>query len=131
MTRRVVSSGPTVGPYSPGVYLEDHLFLSGQTPISPATGRIMPGGIDDHVRQCLDNLKTVLEAAGLGFDDVIKCNVYLVRMADYDAMNRIYVEQFHAPYPARTTIGVASLPLGAAVEIEMIAARSSSGRLRA
>ena len=110
-----------VGPYSHAVASGGFVFLSGQTPLDPMTGRLAEGDIGDQTRQCLANLGAVLAAAGLGFDDVVECHVFLVDMADFAAMNTVYAEHFAAPYPARTTIGVAALPLGARVEIRMVA----------
>ncbi len=110
-----------VGPYSHGVRVNETVYLSGQTPIDGATGRLVEGGIEEQVRQCFQNLGTVLAAAGLGFEDVVKCNVFLVDMGDFVVMNRVYAEHFAEPYPARTTVGVAALPLGARVEVEMVA----------
>lgn len=110
-----------MGPYSHGVRVNEMVYLSGQTPIDGATGRLVEGGIEAQVRQCFRNLGAVLEAAGLGFGDVVKCNVFLTDMDDFVAMNRVYAEHFAEPYPARTTIGVAALPLKARVEIEMVA----------
>ncbi|MFN8621842.1 MAG: Rid family detoxifying hydrolase [Chloroflexota bacterium] len=110
-----------VGPYSHAVVSGGFVFLSGQTPIDPATGRLVEGDIAAQTRQCLANLGAVLAGAGLGFDDVVECHVFLVDMADFGAMNAAYAEAFEAPYPARTTIGVAALPLGARVEIRMTA----------
>lgn len=123
MTRKNITSqaAAAVGPYSQGVVAGDFLFLSGQTPLLPATGKLVDGGIDEQTRQCFRNLGAVLEAAKLTFKDVIKVNVFLVDMEDFAAMNDAYKEHFDEPYPARTTIGVASLPLGAGVEIEMVA----------
>jgi 2-iminobutanoate/2-iminopropanoate deaminase len=112
-----------VGPYSHAAGGRDVLFLSGQTPLRPGTTELVGGGIGAQTRQCLENLAAVLTAAGLTTADVVKCNVYLTDMADFAEMNAAYAECFAAPYPARTTIGVAALPLGAAVEIEMIACR--------
>lgn len=113
-----------VGSYSHGVRVNETVYLSGQTPVDGATGRLVEGGIEAQVRQCFHNLGAVLAAAGLGFEDVVKCNVFLTDMGDFVAMNRVYAEHFAEPYPARTTIGVAALPLGAQVEIEMVAALS-------
>lgn len=125
MTRRPISApgAVAVGPYSHAVESGGFVFLSGQTPIDPATGRLRQGDIGEQTRQCLANLGAVLAAAGLGFDDVLECHVFLVDMADFAAMNVAYAEHFTAPYPARTTIGVAALPLGARVEIRMVARR--------
>jgi 2-iminobutanoate/2-iminopropanoate deaminase len=112
-----------VGPYSHAVESGDLLFLSGQTPIDSQTGKLVEGDIIKQTKQCFKNLFNVLEAAGLVPDDVKKVNVFLTNMDNFTAMNEVYVQQFSAPYPARTTIGVASLALGAQIEIEMIARR--------
>jgi 2-iminobutanoate/2-iminopropanoate deaminase len=112
----------SVGPYSHAVQTGDLLYLSGQTPIEATTGKLVEGDIAAQTRQCFINLFAVLEAAGLTPDAVVKVNVFLTDMANFGAMNDVYKTQFTQPYPARTTIGVASLPLGAQVEIEMIAA---------
>lgn len=118
----VAAGAAAVGPYSHGVRAHgDLVFLSGQTPLDGATGKIVVGDFKDQVRQCLGNLGHVLASAMLTFGDVVKCNVFLVDMADFEAMNEVYAAHFSEPFPARTTIGVASLPLGAKVEIEMIA----------
>lgn len=123
MGRRAVdaSAAAAVGPYSHGVRARNVVFLSGQTPLDPATGQLVAGDIAKQVHQCFANLGAVLKAAGLGFEDVVKANVFLTDMNDFAAMNEVYKTYFTMPYPARTTIGVASLPRGAAVEIEMIA----------
>lgn len=112
-----------VGPYSQGVEAGRLVFLSGQTPLDPETGALVGGGIEEQTRRCLDNLAAVLEGAGLGLDDVVKCTVFLTDMTDFAAMNAAYRGHFSEPFPSRTTIGVAALPLGAAVEIEMVALR--------
>jgi 2-iminobutanoate/2-iminopropanoate deaminase len=113
-----------VGPYSHAVESEGTVWLSGQTPLDPTTGRLVEGGIGAQAEQCFRNLFGVLAAAGLGSDDVVKANVYLVDMADFAAMNAVYERRFSRPFPARTTIGVAALPLGARIEIELVARRS-------
>ncbi len=121
---RIEISSPTaakVGPYSHAVRSGDLVILSGQTPLDPATGKLVEGDIQAQTEQCFKNLSGVLNAAGLSFEHVIKVNVYLTNMADFSDMNAVYARQFQEPYPARTTIGVAALPLGARVEIEMIA----------
>jgi 2-iminobutanoate/2-iminopropanoate deaminase len=114
----------SVGPYSHGIDSNGLIFLSGQTPIDPNTGKIAEGDIKIQTQQGFNNLFGVLETAGLGPDDVQKVNVFLTDMNDFPAMNEIYKKQFSEPYPARTTIGVASLPLGAKIEIEMIARKN-------
>ncbi len=82
------------------------------------------GGIEAQTAQCFENLKNVLAAAGLTLDDVVKVNVFLTDMKNFQAMNEVYKSKFEAPYPARSTVGVRELPLGALVEIEMIARRN-------
>jgi 2-iminobutanoate/2-iminopropanoate deaminase len=119
----IAPGAAAVGPYSHAVRAGDLVFLSGQTPLDPATGKLVEGGIAAQAGQCLDNLLGVLAAAGLGPDDVVKVNVFLTDMADFAAMNEVYARRFARPYPARTTIGVAALPLGARIEIELVARR--------
>ena len=112
-----------VGPYSHAVDADPFVFLSGQTPVDPVTGALVDGDVAAQTAQCLANLFAVLRAARLGPEHVQKCNVYLVDMADFAAMNGAYAAAFAVPYPARTTVGVAALPLGARVEIELVARR--------
>jgi 2-iminobutanoate/2-iminopropanoate deaminase len=112
-----------VAPYSHAVEADGLVFLSGQTPVDPATGKLISGSAGEQAAQCLRNLFQVLEAARLTPDDVVNVQIYLVDMADFAAMNEVYVKHFSAPYPARTTIGVAALPFGARVEIGMMAKR--------
>ncbi|MDF2675372.1 MAG: putative endoribonuclease, partial [Clostridiales bacterium] len=111
----------TVGPYSHAIDAGELVFLSGQTPIDPTLGKLVEGDITAQTKQCFKNLFSVLKAAMLASDNVVKVNVFLTDMKDFTAMNEVYKTQFNEPYPARTTIGVAALPLGAQVEIEMIA----------
>lgn len=118
----------SVGPYSHAVETAGVVFCSGQTPLDPATGALVTGDIAEQTRRCLANLAAVLRAAGLDASDVVKCNVFLTDMADFAAMNEVYAQHFEPPFPARTTIGVAALPLGARIEIEMIAARRHGGQ---
>jgi 2-iminobutanoate/2-iminopropanoate deaminase len=123
MSRKAISApgAAAIGPYSHGVESGELIFLSGQTPLDPETGKLLEGGIEAQTEQSFKNLFAVLGAAGLTSDEVLKVNVYLTDMADFAAMNAVYARQFNPPYPARTTIGVAALPLGARVEIELIA----------
>ena len=111
------------GPYSHAVDAGDYVFLSGQTPIDPATGEVVAGGITEQTRQSFSNLFHVLEEAGLTSDDVQQVKVYLTDMANFDAMNAVYAEMFAKPYPARVTVGVTGLCGGALIEIEMLAKR--------
>ena len=123
MTRKAFTAqgAVAIGPYSHAVQTGDLLYLSGQTPIDSDTGKLLEGDIAAQTKQCFINLFNVLEAAGVTPEEVIKVNVFLTDMNDFPQMNSVYEKQFSAPYPSRTTIGVASLPLGAKVEIEMIA----------
>ena len=124
MTVRTPLSSPTasaIGPYSHAVDDGTHVFCSGQTPIDPQTGALKEGGVGAQTHQCFDNLFAVLADGGLGSDDVVKVNVYLTDMGDFEEMNAAYVTRFTAPPPARTTVGVAALPMNARVEIELVA----------
>jgi len=124
MPRDVYTSdriAPPVGPFSQAVRAGDLLYLSGQVAQDPSTGKLVEGGIDAQAPQIFRNVAAVLEAAGRGFDDVVRVGVYLRDMADFKAVNSIYERHFARPYPARTVIGVASLPLGAAIEIDVVA----------
>jgi 2-iminobutanoate/2-iminopropanoate deaminase len=123
MTRDAITTpkAPAIGPYSVAVRANGFVYLAGQTPMNPATGALADGGLEGQTLQCFANLRAVLDAAGLSMDDVIKVNVFLVDMTDFTAMNAIYERQFNRPFPARTTIGVAALPFGSRVEIEMVA----------
>ncbi len=124
MTREAVhalSAPAAVGPYSHAVRHGEWLFLSGQAPLDPETGTVVEGGIEAQTRQVFSNLRAVLSSAGATFDDVLKANIYLTNLDDFPVVNALYAENFAEPYPARTTIGVAGLPLGIAVEIELVA----------
>lgn len=112
-----------VGPYSHAVEAGEFVYLSGQTPAVPGTSRLAEGGISAQTEQCFSNLSNVLAAAGLTLEDVVKVNVFLTDMGNFQAMNEVYKSKFQPPYPARSTVGVRELPLGALVEIEMIARR--------
>lgn len=128
MTRKAMSApgASAIGPYSHAVWAGKRLYLSGQTPLVPSTGELAPGDTGAQTEQCFRNLFAVLEAAGLGPQDVVKVNVYLTDMADFSAMNAVYAKMFEQPYPARTTVAVAGLPRGARIEIEMIARKGTA-----
>jgi 2-iminobutanoate/2-iminopropanoate deaminase len=126
VTRNAHSSpnGPAaIGPYSHGVWAGDLLFLSGQTPIDPATGKLVEGGVTEQTAQVFSNLEAVVADAGLSMADVVKCTVFLTTMEDFPEMNAVYGSRFAEPFPARSTVAVAGLPLGARVEIELVALR--------
>ena len=111
-----------VGPYSQAIRLNDLVFASGQIPLDPKTAKIVEGEIEDETRQVLSNLKAVLEASGASLASVVKATVYLTDMSLFPRVNAIYAEAFDSdPAPARATVEVSALPLGAHVEIDAIA----------
>ena len=110
-----------VGPYSQAIEAGGLLFCSGQIHLDPATGTLVEGDIAAQTERVLDNLSAVLAAAGRSMADVIKTTVFLVDIADFGAMNEVYGRYMPDPPPARSTIGVAALPKGARVEIELVA----------
>ncbi|MBN1453817.1 MAG: RidA family protein [Anaerolineales bacterium] len=110
-----------IGPYSQAVRTESMVYTAGQIGLDPATMELVSGGVEAETRQVLNNLKQVLEAANSGLNYVIKTTVFLRDMADFPKMNAIYAEFFPENPPARSTVAVAALPKGVAVEIEAIA----------
>ncbi len=110
-----------VGPYSQAVQGGNTVFVSGQIPIDPATGKVVTGGIQAETEQSLKNAQAILAEAGLSFKDVMKVTVYLDSIDDFAAMNEVYAKYFSDHKPARAAFEVAKLPLGVGVEIEMIA----------
>ena len=111
-----------IGPYSQAIQVGNLLYASGQIPIDPSTGSIVDGGIKEQTRQSLLNVQAILEEAGISFANVIKTTVFLADINDFADMNGIYAEFFSEPYPARSAVAVKSLPKGALVEIEVVAA---------
>jgi 2-iminobutanoate/2-iminopropanoate deaminase len=111
---------PPVGPFSQAVQVGGFLYFSGQVGQDPATGKVVEGGIVAETERVFRNLAAVLKAAGRSFDDVARVGVFLASMSDYVAMNAIYAKYFTQPFPARTTIAAAALPLGACVEIDLV-----------
>lgn len=107
-------------PFSPAIHAGDFLYVSGQIGIDPATGALAAGA-EAQTKKALENVAAVLAAAGKTLDDVVKANVFLVDMDDYQEMNAAYAAVLARPYPARTCVAVAALPLGARVEIEVVA----------
>jgi len=111
---------PPVGPFSQAVKVDGFLYFSGQVGQDPTTGKLVTGGISAETERVFQNLSAVLKAAGKGFADVVRAGVYLTNMSDYVTFNGIYAKHFSQPFPARTAIGVAALPLGACVEIDLV-----------
>jgi len=111
---------PPVGPFTQAIKVDGFIYLSGQVGQDPTTGKLVAGGVAAEAERVFQNIAAVLKAAGKGFDDVVRAGAYLTNMSDYVAMNGIYAKYFSAPFPARTAIGVAALPLGACVEIDLV-----------
>ena len=129
MTRTCISTPhapAAVGPYSQAVVDGDRVYSSGQIPLDPKTGKLVPGDIAAQTRQVLDNLAAVLAAAGSRMDLVCKATVFVTNLADFATINQVYASYFPAAPPARSTVQVAALPLGASVEIEVVARLAAS-----
>ena len=123
MTIEAISSNalPTpAGPFSPAVRSGDFIFMSGQVGQDPASGKVVAGGVEAEARQIFRNAATLLDAAGKAFGDVVRVGIFLTDIGDFAAVNAIYAAQFTPPFPARTTIAAAALPLGATIEIEFV-----------
>ena len=119
-TIRSDSAPKAIGPYSQAVRTGNTLYFSGQTPIDPATGTLVTGDIAAQARRVFENLKAVCSAAGASFDQVIRVGIYLTDLGNFAAVNAVMKEYFREPFPARSTIGVAALPLNANVEVDMV-----------
>ena len=112
-----------VGPYSQAVVAGDHIFCSGQIALDPSTGALVSGDFRAEAERVLANLEAVLRAAGASFADVVRATVYLTDLADFAVFNELYAARFAQPFPARVTVGVAALPRGARIEMDVIALR--------
>lgn len=124
MKRQVLSTPAApaaIGTYSQGIRAGNLLFLSGQIPLDPATGALVDGGAEPQIRRAFANVEALLSAAGTTSRCVVKLTVFLTDLAHFPAVNAIMPEFFTAPFPARSAVGVASLPRGALVEVEAIA----------
>jgi len=110
-----------IGPYAQAIKVDGLLFTSGQIAIDPATGKLIDGDISAQTKQVLENLKAVLEGGGSSLNQVVKATVYLTDLSTFSKMNEVYSEYLGQVKPARSTVGVAALPLGASVEIDLVA----------
>jgi 2-iminobutanoate/2-iminopropanoate deaminase len=111
---------PPVGPFSQAIKVDGFIYFSGQVGQDPATGKLVAGGLVAEAERIFQNLSAVLKAADKSFDDVVRAGVYLTSIGDYAAVNGIYAKYFRPPFPARTVIAVAALPLGACVEMDLV-----------
>ncbi|MFZ2237659.1 MAG: RidA family protein [Dokdonella sp.] len=123
MTRTIIhseSAPAAIGPYSQAVHVGHTVYLSGQTPLDPTTGKLVDGDISDQTRRVFANLSAVCEAAGGSLKDIVRMGIFLTDLGNFAAVNAVMRELFTEPYPARSTIGVRALPVNAAVEIDAI-----------
>ena len=128
MKREIISTPDApraIGTYSQGVRVENTLYVSGQIPLDPATGQLVAGDVEAQIRRVFENLKAIARAASVTLDDAVRMTIYLTDFGAFPAVNKVMAEYLHEPYPTRTTIGVASLPRGALVEIDCILHRAS------
>ena len=113
-----------VGPYSQAVWANDLLFISGQIPVNPQTGKFVSDDVKEQTKQVFKNIGAILQEAGLGYENIVKATVFLADMNDFAAMNEVYASFFTKDFPARAAFQVVKLPLGAKVEIEAIAVKN-------
>lgn len=126
MTRQAVSTEgapAAIGPYSQGIAVDGFVFCSGQLGLDPATGELVPGGVEAQAERALRNLAAVLDAAGAAMGDLVKTTIFLADMGDFATVNAVYARHVPNPPPARSTFAVGALPKGGLVEIEAIARR--------
>jgi reactive intermediate/imine deaminase len=125
MSKTVISTAAApaaIGVYSQAVRVGNTIWVSGQIPLDPHTKELVTGDMEAQVRQCFENMKAIVLAAGATLDDVVKATVFLIDLAHFGLVNKVMAEYFREPYPARAAVGVASLPRGAQVEVECIVA---------
>src|SRR5580692_11117736 len=123
MSKTAITSlelAPPVGPFSQAIEVGGFMYFSGQVGQDPTTGKLVAGGIAAETERVFQNLSAVLNAAGKSFDDVVRVGVFLTSMSDFVALNGVYAKHFRQPFPARTTIAAAALPLGACVEMDLV-----------
>lgn len=126
MSKTVISTDKApkaIGPYSQAIEVDGIIFCSGQIAIDPSTGKLIDGDISQQTKQVMENIKAILEAAGLSLKNVIKSTIYLTDISQFSIVNQIYGSYFKEEPPARVTVEVKGLPLGALIEIECIARR--------
>jgi len=124
MSREVISTDKApaaIGPYSQGIRANGFIFFSGQIPLDPFSGEVVPGGIAAQTEMVMNNIEALLTASGIGFENVVKTTIFLTSLADFTVVNEIYGRRFTGDPPARSTVEVKALPKGVAIEIEVIA----------
>jgi 2-iminobutanoate/2-iminopropanoate deaminase len=128
MKRTIVTEGAprAIGPYSQAVQADGLVFISGQIGLDPSSGRLVGPGVGEQAERCLSNLEAVLAAAGLSLSNVVKTTVFLTDMSEFKEVNEVYASRFTSDPPARSTVAVSALPLGARVEIEALAVRDQT-----
>jgi 2-iminobutanoate/2-iminopropanoate deaminase len=114
-----------IGPYSQGIQVGDLVYTAGQIPLVPGTGKLIEGGIEEQTAQVMRNLANILEAAGSNLAQVVKTTIFVTNLGDFAAINKVYGSFFTSEPPARSTVQVAALPMGASVEIEAVAIKAS------
>ena len=123
MSKEIISTTnapQAIGPYSQAVKTDNLMFISGQIPLNPITGKLVEGSIEDEANQVLKNLKSICEAGGYSLDDAVKITIFLTDLGNFAIVNDVMKEYFSEPYPARATVEVSALPLGVNIEIEAI-----------
>ncbi|MFL2708205.1 MAG: RidA family protein [Gammaproteobacteria bacterium] len=123
MSKEIISTKnapQAIGPYSQAVKTGNLIFISGQIPLNPETGDLVSGSIEDEANQVLKNIKSICDAAGYGFEDIVKITIFLTDLGNFTTVNEVMAKHFVEPYPARATVEVSGLPLGVNVEIEAI-----------
>lgn len=123
MSKEIISTKnapQAIGPYSQAVKIGNLIFISGQIPLNPETGDLVSGSIEDEANQVLKNIKSICDAAGYGFEDIVKITIFLTDLGNFTTVNEVMAKHFVEPYPARATVEVSGLPLGVNVEIEAI-----------
>lgn len=124
MPKEIISTNEApaaIGPYSQAVKVGDIVFVSGQIPLDPATGEMVPGDVEAQTKRVMENLRAVLAAAGAGFEHVVRSTIYLTNLGDFAKVNAIYGSYFPKEPPARATVQVSALPRGSQVEIDVVA----------
>jgi 2-iminobutanoate/2-iminopropanoate deaminase len=122
MSKKVFSeqAPAAIGPYSQGIEVEGYVYVSGQLPVNTAKNEL-EGGIQKQTDRCLQNIRSVLAAAGLAMEDIVKTTVFMTDLGQFQTMNEVYSGYFKEPFPARSTVQITALPRGASIEIECIA----------